>query len=116
MEGDGWMAVARLEELPSGSVRGVDVAGRRIVLVQLDGQVYALDARCPHQGGPLDQGEIYLGALVCPWHNFRYDPRTGENIFPANVYPDDMPQLRDQLRPATCIPVRIRDGRIFVRL
>ncbi|MCL6565372.1 MAG: Rieske (2Fe-2S) protein [Acidobacteriia bacterium] len=116
MQGNGWIAVARLEELPSGRVRGVDAAGRRIVLVHLDGQVYALDARCPHQGGPLDEGEIYLGALVCPWHNFRYDPRTGENVFPANVYPDDMPQLRDQLRAATCLPVQVRDGLIFVRL
>jgi nitrite reductase/ring-hydroxylating ferredoxin subunit len=111
-----WAEVARLDDLPPDSVRGVDVAGRRLALVNLRGEIFALDARCPHQGGPLDEGEIYLGALVCPWHNFRYDPRTGENIFPANVYPDDMPQLREQLRPATCVPVCVRDGRIFVRL
>jgi nitrite reductase/ring-hydroxylating ferredoxin subunit len=116
MEANGWIAVARLAELSAGSVRGVDVAGRRIVLVHFEGQVYALDARCPHRGGPLDQGELYLGALVCPWHNFRYDPRTGENIFPANVYPDDMPQLREQLRAATCFPVRVQNGYIFVCL
>ncbi|MCL6481535.1 MAG: Rieske (2Fe-2S) protein [Firmicutes bacterium] len=116
MEANGWIAVARLAELSAGSVRGVDVAGRRIVLVHFEGQVYALDARCPHRGGPLDQGELYLGALVCPWHNFRYDPRTGENIFPANVYPDDMPQLREQLRAAACFPVRVQNGHIFVRL
>jgi nitrite reductase/ring-hydroxylating ferredoxin subunit len=111
-----WVEVARARDLPPGAVRGYTVAARRIVLVHWEGKICALDARCPHDGGPLDEGEIYLGALVCPWHNFRYHPCTGENVYPANVYPDDMPQLAGQVIAAKTYPVRIARNRIFVRL
>jgi nitrite reductase/ring-hydroxylating ferredoxin subunit len=113
---DEWVEVARADELPPGAVRGYTVAGRRIVLVRWEGKICALDARCPHDGGPLDQGEIYLGALVCPWHNFRYHPCTGVNVYPANVYPDDMPQLAGQIIAATTYPVRVEGDRIHVLL
>lgn len=37
-----------------------------------------LDNRCPHQGGPLGEGHIEDGCLLCPWHGYEYDPVTGE--------------------------------------
>ena len=116
MAGSEWIEVARLADLPPNEVRGCAAGGRRLALVNFEGQVCALYARCPHRGGPLDEGEMYLGALVCPWHNFRFDPRTGANVFPANVYPDDLPQLREQVGPATVVPVRVEGGRVLVRV
>jgi nitrite reductase/ring-hydroxylating ferredoxin subunit len=114
MSEENWVEVARVDEIPARGACGVEVAGRRIALVRFEGAIYALDARCPHMGGPLDQGEIYLGALVCPWHNFRYDPRTGANVFPANVYPDDLPYLREQIKSAEVYPVKVEAGRVLV--
>lgn len=111
-----WIEVAGVADIPARGVCGVDAGGRRIALVRFEGGIYALDARCPHEGGPLDEGEIYLGALVCPWHNFRYDPRTGENVFPANVYPNDLTYLQPQVGPVPCFPVRVENGRVFVRV
>jgi nitrite reductase/ring-hydroxylating ferredoxin subunit/uncharacterized membrane protein len=61
-----------------------------IALVRQGDNVYALGARCSHQGGPLDQGWVLEGTLVCPWHGSRYDLATGQ---PVNG-PSTCPQPR----------------------
>ena len=111
-----WVRVARVEEVPPGEVRRAQAEGRRLALVNLDGRIHALDAVCPHQGGPLDQGQLWRGALECPWHRFCFDPATGRNVYPSNVYPDDLPQLQAELNPAIVFPVEVRDGEVLVGL
>jgi 3-phenylpropionate/trans-cinnamate dioxygenase ferredoxin subunit len=102
--------VARVDDVPPGAVCGVRAAGHRLALVNRTGKFFALDAVCPHAAGPLDQGELYQGALECPWHRFRYNPRTGKNVYPANVYPDDMPQLMEEIKPVRTFRVK-REGK-----
>ncbi len=109
-----WVAVARAGEVRPGEVKHVEAEGESIALMNLDGAYYALSARCPHQGGPLDQGVLWQGSLECPWHHFRFDPATGANVYPASVYPDDLPQLRADLRSARTFPVEVREGQIYV--
>jgi len=116
MGGSRWVEVAALADLPPGKVARAEVAGRVLALVNMDGVVHAVDAVCPHQGGPLEQGTLWQGKLQCPWHFFLFDLATGSNCYPANVYPDDMPQLREQLAPLRVFPVRIEDGRVLVQV
>jgi len=111
-----WVRVARVEDVPPGEVRSASAEGRTLALVNLDGRVYALDAVCPHQGGPLDQGQLWRGALECPWHHFCFDPATGRNVYPSNVYPGDLPQLQPELDPVTVFAVEVREGEVFVGL
>ncbi|MCI0355770.1 MAG: Rieske 2Fe-2S domain-containing protein, partial [Acidobacteria bacterium] len=54
-----WVRIASIDDLPPDAVRSVRVAGRKITLVNRAGKFFALDAVCPHAGGPLDQGELY---------------------------------------------------------
>lgn len=63
---------ARLEELPETRVMGVNILGRELVLVRDSGGVHALDGRCPHRNGPLSQGNLCDGALICPWHAWEF--------------------------------------------
>jgi nitrite reductase/ring-hydroxylating ferredoxin subunit len=105
-----------MAELPPGEVRSATAEGRRLALVNLDGRIHALDAVCPHQGGPLDKGQIWYGALECPWHHFCFDPATGRNVYPRNVYPDDLPQLQPELNAARVFPVVVRDDGVYVEL
>ena len=57
------------------------MAGDRIVaLFNVDGQFYALDGICPHQGGPLGKGTLNGCVITCPWHGFQFDVRTGQNV------------------------------------
>ncbi len=73
-----WVRVPRPPILP-GRVTTV-VAGDRAVCVVHgeDGTWSALDNRCPHQGGPLGDGQLDDGWLICPWHAYQYDMVTGE--------------------------------------
>jgi len=111
----GWVEVSALDALPPGEVCSALVAGRRLAVVNLDGVVSAVDAVCPHQGGPLDQGRIWQGKLECPWHHFLYNLETGANVYPANVYPDDLPRLKQQVAPLKSFPVRVEQGRVLIR-
>ncbi|HEV2314599.1 MAG TPA: Rieske (2Fe-2S) protein [Candidatus Acidoferrales bacterium] len=114
MVGENWIEIARVEDVPPGSVHGARANGRMLALVNVDGVIHALDGVCPHMKGPLSQGAIWHGQLECPWHHFRYDPTTGRNTYPANVYPDDVPQLQEQLAPLCTFPVRVEDGKVMV--
>ncbi len=78
-----WVSVARLADVPPGTVKGVQVAEHSLALINVDGSVYAVNGICPHRGGPLASGRLIKGELSCPWHGFRYDPRTGRATMPA---------------------------------
>lgn len=56
----------------------VVAAGRAICLVRTAAGYGALDNHCPHQGGPLGDGQLADGYLICPWHAYEYDPMTGQ--------------------------------------
>ncbi len=51
-----------------------------IALVRQGDRVHAMGARCAHAGGPLDQGWVFEGTLVCPWHGSRFDLETGQTV------------------------------------
>jgi nitrite reductase/ring-hydroxylating ferredoxin subunit len=54
---------------------------RVVALFNVDGKFFALDGVCPHAGGPLGQGNLEDGRLICPWHAWEYDSLTGANDF-----------------------------------
>jgi pyruvate oxidase len=96
-----WHSVLRADELPEGRVTTVQAGHHSCALVHFDGKFAALDSRCPHQGGPLGEGSIENGLLRCPWHGYDYDPLTGGS---PGAFDDT----------ATCYPLEIRDGEVFV--
>jgi len=53
-------------------------AGKDICVANVNGSYSAMDNVCLHRGGPLGQGLIENGKLVCPWHAWAWDPKTGE--------------------------------------
>jgi nitrite reductase (NADH) small subunit len=50
---------------------------KTICVANVDGVYSAMDGICPHRGGPLGQGMVRLGRVVCPWHGWAWDPVTG---------------------------------------
>lgn len=73
-----WHKVAEPGELEDDGVKMTAVAGQLVAITSCGGSYGALDNACPHMGGPLGQGHIEEGRLVCPWHGREYDPATGE--------------------------------------
>jgi len=65
-------------DLEVGRVTTVVAGGRAICVTRTDAGWGALDNRCPHQGGPLGDGQLENGYVICPWHAYEYDPVSGQ--------------------------------------
>lgn len=80
-----FIKVAKLDEIPLNGAKLVEVDDVRVALFNLDGEIYAIEDVCTHDGGPLVEGEIVDGDQVkCPRHGARFDIRTGAALcFPA---------------------------------
>jgi 3-phenylpropionate/trans-cinnamate dioxygenase ferredoxin subunit len=73
-----YISISRLEDLPPGSSKLVEYGIYRIAVFNLDGDIYALEDMCTHDGGPLATGRIVEGCQVeCPRHGARFDIKTG---------------------------------------
>jgi ferredoxin-NADP reductase/nitrite reductase/ring-hydroxylating ferredoxin subunit len=70
--------VANKTDLKEGNLLRVDVEGRPIVLAMVQGKVYAMDAVCSHEGGPLEDGTLDGYELKCPWHYALFDVRNAK--------------------------------------
>jgi nitrite reductase/ring-hydroxylating ferredoxin subunit len=75
-----WHDAVTVADIPEGGIRPVAVAGRRLLLCRVDGEVYVVRDSCAGSGLPLAAGELVGGELRCPWHHCRYDVRTGRRI------------------------------------
>jgi nitrite reductase (NADH) small subunit len=95
--------VADVADLPEGQARVVDVAGRTVAVFNVGGAFYAIDNTCPHRGGPLGEGDTEGAIVVCPWHGWRWDVRTGANT--------NNPAVR-----VACYPVTVEQGGVFVAI
>lgn len=72
-----FVKVASVADIPPGARQIVEVDGIEVVVVNLDGVFYALEDMCTHDGGPLGEGALEGGQLICPRHGARFDVRTG---------------------------------------
>ncbi len=73
-----------------------------IAIFKAEGQYYALDNLCPHRGGPLADGHSDSMSVVCPWHAWKFDLKTGEC--------DGIPGVKQK-----CYPVKIENGEVWVK-
>jgi nitrite reductase (NADH) small subunit len=69
--------VATLDELRETKRKKIEVNGEHIVLFYLHGQVFAVNSVCPHSGGPLEQGQLDDEEIICPWHSYMFNIKTG---------------------------------------
>lgn len=73
-----YQKVANKKDLKEGGLLKVEPEGAPIVLAMVGGKIYAIDAVCTHEGGPLEEGELEGNNLTCPWHNAVFDVRNGK--------------------------------------
>lgn len=74
----GWYHAAREDEVREGSLLTRDVEGERLILARAGGEIHVYRDLCPGTPMPLNAGVIRGGLLLCPWHDCRFDLRTGE--------------------------------------
>lgn len=104
-DGDGeWVKVANLDDCPPGSLFEVEVGRERIVLANVDGDLYALQNRCSHQDLPLSDGELDGDRLECLYHGAKFDVCTGRAMaLPA-------------IKPVETYAVELRDAEVYVQI
>ena len=79
-------------DLPEeGEAKEIPLGDKLICVANVNGTISAMDNICLHRGGPLGQGVIEGNKLVCPWHGWQWDPKTGLAAHDASakvaVYP-----------------------------
>jgi len=73
----GFVDVCSVADIPEKRAVITCVAGERVAVFRYDGKVSAISNVCQHQNGPLGEGRIVNGCVVCPWHGYEYRPDTG---------------------------------------
>ncbi len=102
-----YVDAAKLSEFPPGSRLTVELddTGREIALFNIDGELFALDNTCPHAGGPLGEGTLQGDIVLCPWHGWKFNVRTGQCL--KNPVDD---------WAVSCFPLRVENGTIQIAL
>lgn len=78
-----WKDVGALSDIPVQGARTVETPfGRVAVFRAASGEVYAIEDKCPHLGGPLSQGIVHGSRVTCPLHNMVIDLSTGGAVAP----------------------------------
>jgi nitrite reductase/ring-hydroxylating ferredoxin subunit len=97
--------IGAVTEIPVGTLRRVVIDQVSICIANApDGNFYAIDDRCTHEGYPLSEGEIWGMEVECPGHLSRFDLRTGAVTGPPAV------------KPANTYAVTIQNGKVYVEV
>lgn len=102
MNASPWVAVGKLDQIPRRSARVVEtVLGPIAIFRTADDALFALDDRCPHQGGPLSQGLVHGHRVTCPLHDQEVCLKSGRIV--------------DGVATTGCHAVRVgNDGRVHL--
>ncbi|PSQ66847.1 MAG: ferredoxin, partial [Halobacteriales archaeon SW_9_67_24] len=96
-----YVQVASLPELEDEGRTVVSSDGQPIALFHHEGEVYAVDNRCPHMGFPLTRGTVEDGILTCHWHHARFELEEGDTF---DLFADDVQTF----------PTDVREGEVYL--
>src|ERR1700722_20519841 len=96
-----FVRVAKTEDVPSGKIYEFQVGGEAVAIANVEGKLFAINSVCPHQGGPLGEGELEGKIVTCPWHAWQCDVTSGKSVANPAV-------------GVACYPTELRAGEVFV--
>ena len=97
-----WIELGDISAVPRRGARCVNTPGGKIAVFRTaEDQIFAIENRCPHKGGPLSEGIVHGASVTCPLHNWVFDLATGEA------------QGADEGSVRT-YPVKVEDGLIYI--
>ena len=94
--------VCHLDDLADGEAVVETVDGTEVALVLSDGEVYAMENVCPHQGGPVGGGKVEDGCIHCPWHGWAFELDSGEHVHGPSAL--------------NMLAVSVDDGEVYVEI
>ncbi|WJW76101.1 non-heme iron oxygenase ferredoxin subunit [Thiohalobacter sp. IOR34] len=99
---DHFVRAASLAEIPPGQLARARIGGRRILLANVDGEIFATDELCTHEDSSLYLGALHGDCVSCTLHGSRFNVRTGE------------PREAPATEPLRTYPVRIEGDDVLV--
>ena len=93
------ITIAKKSDIPENEGRAFPVEDRMIAVFFYNGEYFAMDDFCPHQGAPLAAGWVHEGSVACPWHAWRFalkdgcwldNPKIKTDVFPIIVEGEDL--------------------------
>jgi len=100
---EGYVKVGQVSDFPDGSLKKVVFSGEDVLVACLGGKFYAISNSCTHRGGPLNEGELEDGNVVCPWHGGQFNVATGKVVSP--------PPMKD----VASFDVRVDGGTVLLK-
>ncbi len=76
----GKILAGKTSDLPPGKMLKVESDGKAILVANMDGNYFAMDDICTHQGANLSEGTLDGSTVTCPWHGSTWDCKTGKLI------------------------------------
>jgi nitrite reductase (NADH) small subunit len=95
--------IAKISEIPVGSITEFSVQGKTIAVANVGGKLYAINNTCLHRGGPLGQGSLTGAVVTCPWHGWGFDVTSGR-------------LSHNQSAGVSCYRVEVRGDDVFVEI
>lgn len=86
--------VARVSEITPGTTKRVLVGKTEVLLCNVEGEIYAIEDVCTHDGGELDQGELDGCRIMCPRHGAMFDVKTGAALTLPAIVPVPIYEVR----------------------
>ena len=82
----GKIFVGKTTDITSGQMKKVSVDENEVVILNMDGNYFAIDDTCTHAGGSLSEGKLDGSTIICDWHGAQFDCKNGKLIkFPAKI-------------------------------
>ena len=82
----GKIIIGKTSDIPVGKTQKVTADGKEILVINMDGNYYAIDDTCSHAGASLSEGKLEGAVVTCDWHGAKWDCKTGKLVaFPAKI-------------------------------
>ncbi len=98
-----FLRICSVHEIPAGTGKMIKVGDKLIAIFNLNGNFYATDDTCPHEGGPLSSVSVEGENVSCPWHGATFHIKSGRTLEPPAGEKMGPPVDRG----IACYPVRI---------
>lgn len=104
-----YVKAIKASELKSGQKMKVMLEDKEILLVNIDNQYYAIDSKCSHMGGELNEGGLEGSHVICPKHGSVFDVKTGKLIEQGKMF-----KIKVKANDLNIYPVELQNGDVYI--
>ncbi len=106
-----FVEAARTADIADGRMAAVEIEGKPILIINYQGNFYAVDGKCPHQGGQLGKGRLEGNVVTCPRHGAQFDVTSGRNVSGPKIGP-----FKGSTKNINVYEVKVENGSIMVNV